>query len=351
MRLHFIGHHIVSKITQDESDCKVSILDLPTSLPRFPSVTYYEVDITNKTAVQKVLQQIRPKVIFHTACTYSLLLPAETHSRVNYQGTLNLLSAIQDLGTVKALIYHSSSSVIEDGYSDLLNASENLPVLYSPEQKFPYPLSKALAEKAVLDSNCKYGFLTASIRPAGTFGEGDSETMEKLLGVAKSGRANVQMGDGKNVYDFVYVGNLVHAHILAAKKLLVASSIPEEEVNEEERVDGQAFHITNDSPWLFWDFTRAVAKEAGFEVKKEDIKTIPRWMGMLMAIFAEWWVWIFSGGRRESNFQRNGVRYSTLNRTLNIGKARKKLGYRPIWSMEEGLRRSVGWYRERGELR
>lgn len=110
---------------------------------------------------------------------------------MNHQGTLNLLSTIQFLGSVKALIYHSSSSVIEDGYSDLLSASETRPVLFSPEQKFPYPLFKALAEKAVLDANRKHGFLTASIRPAGTFGEADSETMEKLLGVAKSGRANV----------------------------------------------------------------------------------------------------------------------------------------------------------------
>ncbi|KAF8856525.1 NAD(P)-binding protein, partial [Acephala macrosclerotiorum] len=342
---------IVSKILQDDLTCTISVLDLPTSLPRLSSVTYHEADITDKIAVQKALQQVQPKVIFYAACTCSLLLPAETHSRVNHEGTLNLLSAIQDLGTVKALIYHSSSSVIEDGYSDLLNASETRPVLFFPDQKFPYPLSKALAEKAVLDANRKYGFLTASIRPAGTFGEGDSETMEKLLGVAKGGRANVQMGDGKNVYDFLYVGNLVHAHILAARKLLLASSILEDEIEDEEKVDGESFHITNDSPWLFWDFTRVVAKEVGLEVKKENIRTVPRWMGMLMAIFAEWWVWIFSSGRRESNFQRNGVRYSTLNRTLDIGKAKRRLGYRPIWSMEEGLRRSVGWYRERGELK
>ena len=77
--------------------------------------------------------------------------------------------------------------------------------------------------------------------------------MEKMISVARSGRANVQMGDGTNLYDFVYVGNVADAHILAAKALL---RVHEGTPREDERVDGEAFHLTNDEPWLFWDFTR-----------------------------------------------------------------------------------------------
>ncbi|KAE8445509.1 hypothetical protein EG329_013399 [Mollisiaceae sp. DMI_Dod_QoI] len=353
----FIGYHLISKILEVEPNCKISVLDLPTSLPRFPSVTYHEIDITDKFSVQQALQQIQPRVIFHAACTYSLSLPASTHSRINTQGTLNLLSAAQTLDSVKALIYHSSSSVIEDGYSPLLHASESTPVLFSPAQKFPYPLSKALAEKAVLDANRKHGFLTVSIRPAGTFGEADEEMMGKLLGVARMGRAGVRMGDGGNVYDFLYVGNLVVAHLLAARKLLAVSLKDGDESGmeiggeEREKVDGEAFHVTNDEPWLFWDFTRAVAKEAGYEVKESEIKVIPRWVGMLMAFLAEWWVWIVSFGARESSLTRHGVRYSTLTRTLNIEKAKRRLGYKPIYSMQEGVERSVAWYRDNGKLK
>ena len=75
-------------------------------------------------------------------------------------------------------------------------------MLFAPEQKYPYPLSKAHAERAVLDANGRGGMLTVSMRPAGTYGEADFEMMESLIGNAKKGRANVQMGDGKNVVSF-----------------------------------------------------------------------------------------------------------------------------------------------------
>lgn len=345
----FVGYHIVSQILDSEPTCHVSVLDLPTALPRFPTVTYYDVDVTSKQEVQRTLPKIKPRVIFHAACTYSLSLLPSTFSQINTQGTFNVLEAAQSLGTVKAFIYHSSSSVIEDGTSSVINASETLPVLLAPHQKFPYPLSKALAESFVLSSNRKYGILTASIRPAGAFGEADGETMQKLIGVAKSGRANVQMGDGKNTLDFLYVGNLVQAHLLAAKALLRDSEKSENEVKDEERVDGEAFHITNDEPWLFWEFTRAIAKAAGHPVKETEIKAIPRWAAMIMAFFAQWVVWIWSFGRKESNLTTHGVRYSTMTRTLNIDKAKRALGYRPILSMQEGIERSVAWFDENGK--
>ncbi|KUJ18307.1 C-3 sterol dehydrogenase/C-4 decarboxylase [Mollisia scopiformis] len=337
---NFIGHALVSHILTTSPTTKITILDLPTSLPLFPTVTYHHIPITDLPAIQAALHLIRPTVIFHTACTYSLSLPASTHLGINYQGTLNILAAAQAVGCVKAFVYHSSSSVIEDGYSDLIDARETKPVLFEGEQRFPYPLSKALAERAVLEANGEGEMLTVSIRPAGTFGEADGEMMEKLLGAAKSGRAGVQIGDGKNVYDFLYVGNLVLAHVLAAKALLGAGNGG--------KVDGEAFHVTNDEPWLFWDFSRRIAKEAGFEVK--NVKVVPRWVAMLFAILTEWWVWVSSFGRRESELSRHGVRYSCLTRTLNIEKAKKRLGYKPVFNMEEGVKRSVAWYRENGKL-
>jgi len=166
---------------------------------------------------------IRPRVIFHVACTYSLALPASTFWKVNYIGTQNILRAAKAVGTVKAFIYHCSSSVIEDGISNVLNATEDFPVLFAPEQKYPYPLSKAHAEKAVLDANDRGGMLTVSMRPAGTYGEADFEMMESLIGNAKRGRANVQMGDGKNVVSIVLPEFLLESLIYAlAMNVLIA---------------------------------------------------------------------------------------------------------------------------------
>lgn len=339
----FVGYHIVSKILQTERKCKISVLDLPTSLPRFPTVQYHNVDVSDKASVLATIQEIQPQVIFHATCTYSLALPAETHTRINTRGTLNVLEAAQTVGTVKAFIFHSSTSVTEDGVSPVINATEELPVLLEGEQKFPYPLSKALAERAVLSANGKNGMLTVSLRPASSFGEANEEMIDKLIGVAKSGRANIQMGDGTNLYDFAYVGNVADAHLLAAKALVRSL---ENSPEEEQRVDCQAFILTNDEPWLFWDFTREVAKQAGYEVKKEDIKVVPRWVGMVMAFVAEWSVWIMSGGKRESDLTRYGVRYSCFTRTLICEKAKRRLGYKPAIGIQEGIDRSVKWFLE-----
>ncbi len=343
---HFIGYHIISRILETEPSWHISVLDLPSSLERFPSVTYYNVDVSVKLDVEGALKKIRPCIIFHAACTYDLSLPAATHKRINTQGTLNVLNGAQSLGSVKAFIYHSSSSVVEDGVSDMHRTTESLPVLLPPQQKFPYPISKALAESAVLAANRKYGILTTSLRPAGTFGEADYEMIDRLISNAEVGRAKMQIGDGSNSYDFLYVGNLVDAHILAAKSLLRASSL-ESKISDEERVDGQAFNITNDEPWLFWDFQREIAKQAGYEVKKSEIRIISRWTAMMLAFVAEWWVWIVSGGKRESGFSRHGIRYACMNRTLSCEKAKRVLEYRPRVGMQEGIERSVRWFAER----
>jgi sterol-4alpha-carboxylate 3-dehydrogenase (decarboxylating) len=297
--------------------------------------------VTSQPAVSQTLQKFRPRVIFHCACTYSLALPTPTFHAINFTGTQNILSAAQAVGSVKALFYHSSSSVIEDGTTSLLNATEAYPILYAPEQKFPYPPSKALAERLVLQANGEHGIRTASIRPAGTFGEADTEMMEKLVQNARDGRAGTQMGEGENVYDFLYVENLVHAHLLAASFLLKGG-----QGRDGSRVGGEAFQITNDEPWLFWEFSRAVAKGVGCEVRKEDVKVVPVRLGMLTAFLAEWLVWIVSGGKRQSGITRFGVRYSTISRTFDIAKTKRVLGYRPVYSMEEGLERSVKWFRD-----
>lgn len=88
--------------------------------------------------------------------------------------------------------------------------------------------------------------LTASIRPATAFGARDTLFLGKVVAQARAGKANVQMGAGRNYYDFTYIPNLVDAHILAAHALVGAygRAAPP----PERRVDGETSIITNDEP-------------------------------------------------------------------------------------------------------
>lgn len=76
----------------------------------------------------------------------------------------------------------------------------------------------------------------------------------------------------------------------------------------------------------FWDFTRTIGVRAGFPTKKKEIRVIPMWLGLLMGWVSEWIVWVLSGRKRQPNMTMEGIRLSTINRTLNGDKPKRVLG-------------------------
>lgn len=193
----------------------------------------------------------------------------------------------------------------------------------------PYKLLTAAAVTTI-------GVLTCSIRPGTVFGEHDAGTLGKMFAVAQQGRSKFQMGNGQNSYDFIYAGNLADAHLLSAYALLKSWGKPRY-ADSNVWVDGEIFNITNDDPWFFWDFQRAVASEIGNPVLPEHIIAIPKWLGLTMGFVSEWVVWAISGGTRTPNMTHEEIRFSTLIRTLNIDKAKRVLGYHPKVNMQEGI--------------
>ena len=63
------------------------------------------------------------------------------------------------------------------------------------------------------------GLKTVALRPAGIFGVNDRQAIPGFMAVLASGRANMQIGDNNNIFDWTYVDNVSHAHLLAADKL------------------------------------------------------------------------------------------------------------------------------------
>lgn len=343
----FIGCNLVRHLLEDDPASLIHVLDINTTRNRFPSVTYHSCDISSVEGVDKIVQEVKPNVIFHIACPDSMIVLPKLFEKVNVGGTRNILSSAIKLGTVKALVFTSSSSVIHNNLTDLVDADETLPILRPPAQKRVYTLTKATAEEEVIAANRKGGdrsMLTVSLRPCTAIGEADTVCLGKMIPIAEQGKTKFQMGNGKNIYDFVYVGNLVDAHILAAQALVRAYGKPPPPVHQ--RVDGENINITNDERVLFWEFTRKVAAEAGHPTKKDDIIVIPLWVGLIMGWISELVVWIISRGSRQANMTKEAIRLSTINRTLNVEKAKRVLGYRPKVSLDDGIRRGVRWYME-----
>ena len=332
----FLGHRIVRQLLESCPASEVTVVDIRTDRNQYNTVAYRNADISSKNEVQSIFDQVRPRLVFHTASPPALSQDMDLYMRVNVDGTRNLIECALSTENTIAFVYTSSASVIHDSISDLVDVDESAPVLHMPVQREAYSHTKALAETLVLEANRKNGrLLTTAIRPSGLFGEGDLTTVKPMVEAAASGKYKYQVGDGNSPFDWTYVGNAAQAHILAALALVKAGLFSQ----HIDGVDGEAFLVTNDEPMPFWKFARALGAAAGYPTK-EKIRVIPRTVGLTMAIIAEWLVWMTSFGRRKSNITRHGIRFSTMTRTFRIDKARIRLKYKPLVNMKEGIRRA-----------
>ena len=346
----FLGFHIVSLLLESYS-AQVSVFDLRTKNNRLPSVNYYDGDITSEADVISVLEKTKPAIIIHTASppgADNTTGPLRAlYKKVNIDGTRNLVERAGEAGSVKAFVYTSSASVIHDTVSDLIHADERWPILRAPKQREWYSETKGIAECLVLAANREYGdMLTVALRPATIFGEGDTSITPNMLKAYEKGQTKFQLGLNDNLFDFTYVGNVAHAHILAAVALMNTHALKTQPLDYE-RVDGEAFFITNDEPIYFWDFARMIWSAAGDKTQPSDVWVIPTQLGLVIVWLIEWLFWLAGG--RIPNLTRKKVIYSSLTRFYNIDKAKNVLGYKPQVGVEDAVHRTVKWFKQRKE--
>lgn len=339
----FLGHHIAKQLSTAPDVTKVVVFDLNTTKNKITGVEYIAGSITSKEDVERVFKIVQPKVVFHTVSPGPFLKNNNLFYSVNVDGTKAILESAQSSDCTKALVYTSSSSVIHDNRSDLIMATEDAQVIFLPDQTEYYSHTKAIAETLVLGANGQ-DIRTSAIRPAGLFGEGDTGTVTSVISNAREGKGRMQIGDNSNLFDWTYVGNNAYAQIITARALVRSYVHPPKA--ESERVDGEAFAITNDEPWYFWTFTRALAAAAGYPIKEENVVKIPWTLMMGVAWLLEWGYWVLSVGRKEPRLNRARVKYTTMQRTLDITKAKIRLRYRPQVGMQEGIERSARWFLE-----
>lgn len=345
----FIGFHIVKGLLAREPQAEIHVIDINTTRNTHSGVNYHKCDIGSAADVEAVFLHAKPKTIFHVACPDSMVQQPDVFKRVNVNGAKNILLAARKVGTVRALVNTSTSSVIHDNISDLIDADDSLPVLQYPVQKRIYTLTKAEAEAELIAANRnglagEPSMLVVSLRPATVFGERDTICMGKIVATCRAGKGNIQIGPGTNEYDFMYVSNLVDAHILAAQALHDAYGKPVPD--EAHRVDGQCFNVTNHERILFWDFQRSISASIGLPVKPEDIKIIPAWAALFGASLIEWITWIRTLGKGRPAITWEAVRLTTITRTLNGDRFQRVTGYQPRVSISEGLAMAGKWFVE-----
>ncbi|KAJ9096784.1 hypothetical protein QFC21_005055 [Naganishia friedmannii] len=216
----FLGRHIVEQLLA-RGENSVSVFDL---VQRHfdDDVTFYTGDITFPEDIGNAIQKSGATVVIHTASPIHGQ-PAAIYEKVNVQGTRTVIQSCLTHGVPK-LVYTSSAGVVYNGSEDLVDVDERMEVPVAALDA--YNKTKADAERLVLlangvplETNAGGNLLTCALRPAGIFGPYDRQQLAGFKSVITNGQTRFQIGSNDNLFDWTYVGNVAHAHLLAADKL------------------------------------------------------------------------------------------------------------------------------------
>ena len=217
----FIASHITDAyIAQGYS--VVVIDDLSTGFRRNvnPKAKFYKTDIRDLAKLRKIFAAEKPTIVNHHAAIVEVIKsvrdPLPT-MRVNVEGTINLLLCAGE-SKVKRFIFASTGGAIY-GEPKKLPADETTPT----QPLSPYGLSKLLAEHAIDFYARTNNFNYVILRYPNVYGprqnpKGEAGVVAIFGGLMKSGKRPIIFGDGSKSRDYVFVGDIVRANVLALKK-------------------------------------------------------------------------------------------------------------------------------------
>ena len=324
----FVGANLVATLL--DRGLQVRSFDrVPSRHAEHPGLETVVGDITDTADVEKAVDGI--DTIIHTAALIELMGGAavtdEYRKRsfaVNVEGTKNLVHAGQRAG-VQRFVYTASNSVVMGGQR-ISGGDETLP--YTTRFNDLYTETKVVAEKFVLSQNGEHDMLTCSIRPSGIWGRGDQTMFRKVFENVLAGHVKVLVGNKNIKLDNSYVHNLIHGFILAAEHLVPGGTAP-----------GQAYFINDGDPVNMFEFARPVITACGR--KLPNVRVSGRLVHKAMTL---WQRLHFTFGIPEPLIEPLAVERLYLNNYFSIAKAKRDLGYEPLFTTQQAMTASMPYY-------
>jgi UDP-glucose 4-epimerase len=217
----FIGSHLVDKLIELEHE--VAVVDNLRSGKKEnlnPKAKFYEVDVTDKTALEKAFAEFKPEVVFHLAAQnevpFSMDHPYEDE-QMNIVGMMNLCEVSAKNGTKKIIYSNTGGALYGEVPVEDIPIKEDQPILKPTSF---YGVSKGSAETYLK----LYGYLNnlswVSLRYANVYGprqDGNKEAGIVAIFTTKMLKNEVPSinGNGEHTRDYIYVGDVVEANIKA----------------------------------------------------------------------------------------------------------------------------------------
>ncbi|MEW6696553.1 MAG: GDP-mannose 4,6-dehydratase [Bacillota bacterium] len=260
-------------------------------------------DITDFQFVNRVLAEYEVDTVFHLAAqtivTIANRSPLSTFES-NIKGTWTILEACRLSPTVERVVVASS----DKAYGD----AEQLPYVegHPLKGRHPYDVSKSCTDLIAQSYYHTYRLPVAVSRLANVYGGGDLNFNRIVPGTMKAvleNRSPVVRSDGSPLREYLYVEDAVQAYITLAENL------------HRPEVTGQAFNFAPHKPFAVLEMVEAIIKVSGKELQP-DVR-----------------------GKR---FLDGEIQHQYS----DSSKARKILEWVPRWELEQGLAKTLAWYRQ-----
>jgi nucleoside-diphosphate-sugar epimerase len=296
----FIGSHLSEELARRDHQVRVAdslVTGKRSNLDHVPGIEFLEGDLADLDFARRTVAGV--DYVLHQAALPSVPRSVKdpiTSNRANVDATLNVLVAARDAG-VRRLVFAGSSSA----YGNTLASPKHEDMPTSPLS--PYALQKVVGEQYLQMFTSLYGLETVTIRYFNVFGPRQdpsspySGVISLFATALLENRAPTIYGDGEQSRDFTYVANVVDG-VLRACEATGAS--------------GRVINVATGASISLNELFEAMRRLLGATVKPEYAE--PR-----------------AGDVRDS--------------LADLRLAKEILGYKPIVPFEEGLRRTVEWYR------
>jgi len=250
--------------------------------------------------LERAINEYEIDTVFHLAAQTIVTIanrnPISTFE-TNIKGTWNILEACRRAPLIRRIVFASSDKAYGD--QEKLPYDENTPL----EGRHPYDVSKSCGDllcRAYFES---YKLPVCVTRCGNFYGGGDLNFNRIVPGTIHSilnNKSSVIRSDGTFIRDYFYIEDAVEAYLFLAKKM------------EDKEIHGQAFNFSNELQITVLDIVNKI-----IEIMNNNLESV-----------------VLNEATNEIKHQ-----------YLSAKKARKMLGWKPRYTLEGGLARTIEWYR------
>lgn len=301
----FLGSYLVKKLVNYGANVTILLRDYIPQSNIYIGEEHNKVNVVNGvledySVIERILGEYEIDTIFHLAAQAIVGVanrnPLGTF-KSNIEGTWNILEAARRSPLIKQVIVASSDKAYGD--QEKLPYDENMPL----QGKHPYDVSKSCTDLISQTYFETYKLPVCITRCGNLYGGGDlnfNRIIPQSIQSILNGEAPVIRSDGSFIRDYFYVEDAVSAYINLAEKI------------QDLNLGGQAFNFSNEIQLTVLELTDKILKVMG-----SNLKPI-----------------ILNQGSNEIKHQ-----------YLSAQKARDLLGWKPEYTIDEGLSKTVDWYK------